>query len=161
MLLGIISDTHDRLNRTIRAVGLLKAEGAEALVHCGDYTTPDIIYACGELPGSYALGNNDADDVLALRRAVRDVNGTFLEWGGVITLADRRIGVVHGHLTRDVQRLLAEKPAYLLFGHSHIPTDHANAGVRCINPGALHRAAEHTVALLNLETDELRFLTVN
>jgi putative phosphoesterase len=59
MRIGILSDTHDHLKRTARAVAMLKAEGAEALIHCGDLTTPDIVYQCAELPSTFVLGNND------------------------------------------------------------------------------------------------------
>ena len=38
--LGILSDTHERLERAQRAIHLLQAQGAEALVHCGDLTGP-------------------------------------------------------------------------------------------------------------------------
>ena len=44
MRIGILSDTHDQIARTTRAVVLLRAEGAEALVHCGDLTGPEIVY---------------------------------------------------------------------------------------------------------------------
>ena len=49
MILGILSDTHDRLARTERAVAALVAAGADALIHCGDLTGPDIVHACAEL----------------------------------------------------------------------------------------------------------------
>ena len=38
---------------------------------------------------------------------------------------------------------------------------HRQGRVRLINPGALYRAATKTVAVLNTQTDELRFLTVS
>jgi predicted phosphodiesterase len=60
----------------------------------------------------------------------------------------------------DVRRLLVARPDYLLSGHSHYPADRRDGPTRRINPGALHRADEYTVALLGLESDELRFLTV-
>jgi predicted phosphodiesterase len=60
----------------------------------------------------------------------------------------------------DIRRLLAAQPDYLLSGHSHIASDARTGPTRRINPGALHRAAEFTVALLDLEEDILRFLAV-
>ena len=65
MLLGILSDTHDRLDRTRAAVELLLAEGAEALIHCGDLTVPEIVPICAVLPCYFVFGNNDADDIPA------------------------------------------------------------------------------------------------
>jgi putative phosphoesterase len=159
MRVGILSDTHDRLARTIAAVELLLAEGAEVLIHCGDLTGPDIVHACASRPSYFVFGNND-DDLPILRGAIANVDGTCLEWGGEITLAGKRIAVTHGHMTRDLRPLLAAGPDYLLSGHSHETHDRMEGPTRRINPGALHRAAEYTVALLDLDKDELRFLTV-
>jgi putative phosphoesterase len=160
MRIGILSDTHDRLDRTVRAVETLLAEGADALIHCGDLTGPDIVYACANRPSYFVFGNNDDDDLPALRRAIAAIDGTCLEWGGEVTIAAKRIAVVHGHLTRDLRPLLQAAPDYLLSGHSHESHDRQEGPTRRINPGALHRAACYTVALLDLGTDALRFLEV-
>ena len=159
MRIGILSDTHDRLDRTTRAVEILSAEGAEALIHCGDLTGPDIVHECAALPCHYVLGNNDFDET-ALRAAIAATGGVCLNHGGEITLGNRRIAVTHGHSVSEMRRLLASNPHYLLYGHTHIPYAIRDGGVRKINPGALHRAAEKTVAVLDLGTDELRFLKV-
>jgi len=159
MRIGIISDTHNCLARTESAVGLLRAEGAEVLIHCGDMTGPDVVAVCGVLPSYFVLGNND-DNVPALRQAIENIGGVFLGWGGEVKLAGKRIAVVHGHMHQDVRRLLLARPDYLLSGHSHIAADQREGPTRRINPGALYRAAEFTVAVLDLEADVLRFLTV-
>ncbi len=159
MRLGILSDTHDRLRRTRVAVRQLMDAGAEALVHCGDLTGPDIIRACGVLPLSFVFGNND-DDWPACRRAAAEVKAICLDFAGEITLAGKRIAVAHGHMTRDIRALKGASPDFLLYGHSHIADDRYDGTIRCINPGALHRAAHFSVALLDLETGELRFLPV-
>jgi putative phosphoesterase len=160
MRLGILSDTHDRLARTQRAVELLRAEGAEVLIHCGDLTGPQVVAACAALPAYFVFGNNDADNVPRLRRAMSETDAVCLGWGGEVTLAGKRVAVVHGHLHTDVRRLFTASPDYLLSGHSHSPRDQRHGTIRRINPGALYRASEYTVALLDLETDEVRFLTV-
>jgi putative phosphoesterase len=160
MLLGILSDTHNQLARTAVAIELLRAEGAETLIHCGDMTGSEVVMVCGVLPTYFVFGNNDADNVPALRRAIGDVGGFCLEWADTVTLVGKRIAVAHGHMHTDVRRLLAAQPDYLLSGHSHIASDSRVGHTRRINPGALHRAAEFTVSLLDLETDVLRFLTV-
>jgi len=156
---GILSDTHDRLDRTVTAVEKLLAAGADVLIHCGDLTGPDIVYACANRPSYFVFGNND-DDFPALRRAITAIDGTCLEWGGEVTLASKRIAVTHGHMTRDLRPLLQAGPDYLLSGHSHEAHDRQQGPTRRINPGALHRAACYTVALLDLESDGLTFLEV-
>jgi putative phosphoesterase len=159
MRIGIIADTHDKLARTITAMDLLIGGGAEALIHCGDVTGAEIVRACGVLPSYFVFGNNDDGDT-GLRRAIEEVNGVCLGWAGEIKLVGKRIAVAHGHLTKDVRRLAAGRPDYMLFGHSHCATDRREGHTRWINPGALHRAAKYTVALLELETDFLQFLAV-
>ncbi|MCE9534361.1 MAG: YfcE family phosphodiesterase [Planctomycetes bacterium] len=159
MRLGILSDTHDQLERTRRAIDLLRSDGAEALIHCGDIMGPDVLEACTVLPCSFVFGNND-DDISALRQMANLTGANCMDWGSIITLAGKRIGVTHGHMSVDVRRLLAQQPDYLFSGHSHIPMDQQEGTVRRINPGALHRAVEFTVALLEVESGELRFLTV-
>lgn len=160
MRVGILSDTHDELDRTRRAVTQLRDAGAEALVHCGDLTSPAIVEACAASPFWFVLGNHDADSVPRLQVAARECGGVCLGWGGVVELAGQRVAVTHGHLTSDVRRVSAERPDYLLTGHSHTPGDELRGGVRRINPGALHRAARFTVALLDLTSGSLVSLEV-
>jgi putative phosphoesterase len=159
MRVGIISDTHDQLARTVAAVELLVAAGATTLFHCGDVTGPEIVHACGGLPTTFVFGNND-DDWPALKRAVREVNGVCLEWAGEVMHAGKRVALAHGHMKSDVRRLLLARPDYLLTGHSHARHDFRDGPTRRINPGALYRADQFTVALLDLETDDLRFVEV-
>lgn len=161
MILGIVADTHDELVRTERAVRILRETGAEALVHCGDLASPPILAACAVMPCWFVFGNHDADMVPVLRTAAESVGATCLGWGGIVELAGKRIGVAHGHLGTDVRRVLAGRPDYLLFGHAHFASDAVVDSVRRINPGALHRADEFTVAILDLDSDTLRALQVS
>lgn len=156
MRIGILSDTHDQVARTARAVSLLIAQGAEALIHCGDYTCPEVILECGGLPSYYVFGNNDFDQT-DLRRAMRSVGGVCLEWGGVVTLGQRKIAVTHGDAAHELRRLAALAPDYLLFGHSHCRADDRRGATRWINPGALYRASEWTVAVIDLDVDSVAF----
>jgi putative phosphoesterase len=159
MRIGILSDTHDKLGRALTAVERLVAEGAEVLIHCGDLCEPEIVYALERLPSYFVFGNNEWD-LAGLRRAARDTGSTCLEWGGTIELAKKRIAVTHGHLDKELRRLMQTNPDYLLTGHSHIQHDYREGPTRRINPGALHRAAEFSVAVLDLKSDELRFLAI-
>ncbi len=159
MQIGILSDTHDKVSRTSAAVSLLIENGAEVLFHCGDLTTPDVVYECAGIPGYFVFGNNDFD-VTNLRQAIETIDGTCLEWGGEVVLAEKRIAMTHGDSMKEIRRLLGRHPDYLLSGHTHVPADDYDGPTRCINPGALHRARAWTVALLDLASNELRFLNV-
>lgn len=159
MRIGILSDSHDQRQRTARAVALLVDQGAEALVHCGDLTSPGVVHECGLLPAYFVLGNNDFDEP-GLRAAIEAIGGVFLGLGGLVTLGGKQIAVTHGDSARESRRLLAQKPDYFLYGHTHVPHD-GEGTPRWINPGALHRASKYTVALLDLADDRLEFLGVS
>ncbi|MFO0812290.1 MAG: YfcE family phosphodiesterase [Gemmatales bacterium] len=159
MLLGIISDTHDHAKRTARAIKLFTQAGVEAVVHCGDICEPNILSLFEGTPTSYVLGNNDYEPELQAF-AKKSSEMSYLGEGGIITLAGKKIAVTHGHLHRITRELLGQQPDYLLSGHTHVAVHEMVRGVTCINPGALHRAPEYSVALLNLATNDLQWLPV-
>lgn len=159
MRIGILSDTHDQIARTSLAVRLLADAGAAILIHCGDLTQPAIVDEFAGLKTYFVFGNNDHDES-GLRRAMTWNGGICLDRAGEITLAGKKIAVTHGDSNKEFHRLAAFEPDYLLFGHSHFPTDNREGSTRFINPGALHRASDYTVALLDLEADVLRMLSV-
>ena len=158
---GILSDSHDEIDRTAKAIQLLHNNGAETLVHCGDLTGPDIVMLLGQMPSFFVFGNHDCDMAGRLQTAANEHGVTCLGWGGEITLANKRVAVAHGHLHIDLRPLLEQSPDYMLTGHTHETADHIENGVRRINPGALHRAALYTVALLDLKSNELEFYEVD
>jgi putative phosphoesterase len=160
MKIGILSDTHDKLARTRYAVQFLKSHGAELLVHCGDFTGPEVLVECSVLPLYFVFGNNDCDTVPDLRETAANHGAICLGWGGEFTVDETRIAVTHGHLTSELRPLLKAQPQYLFTGHSHVQHDRQEGSVRRINPGALHRASEFTVALLDLESREVEFLSI-
>jgi putative phosphoesterase len=158
MLVGIISDTHNQLDRTRQAMDRLLAVGVQAVIHCGDFTRPEMLSLCAAVPLTFVLGNNDP--IAELEAAGHEAGAISLGWGGEVTLAGRRIAVTHGHRLGEVRRLLATEPDYLLSGHSHHAGEERVGTIRCVNPGALHRAATYSVAVIDLAKDAVRFLDV-
>ncbi len=43
MKIGIISDTHDRIDNLHKAITLLQVRGVQILIHCGDLCAPFMI----------------------------------------------------------------------------------------------------------------------
>lgn len=159
MILGIISDTHDQEERTAQAIRLLNQAGADVIVHCGDLTGASMLALFSGTPFYFVFGNNDYEG--ELRPAATGMAEVHcLGQLGIIDLEGKLIGVTHGHLRKDVHDLFTKTPDYLLTGHSHIAIDERHGKIRRINPGALYRAQRYSVAALNLQTDELRFLAV-
>jgi putative phosphoesterase len=159
MRLGILSDTHDRVERTRAGVGLLVEAGAEVLFHCGDITVPDVVYELAALPSHFVFGNCDFD-LGALREAIAAIGGTCLERGGLVELDGHRLALTHGDSAQELARLESQRPDYLFSGHTHKAMDVVRGTTRYINPGALHRAPNWTVALLDCRTGELQTLRI-
>ena len=133
MRIGILSDTHDQVERTSRAVRRWSPQGAEVLIHCGDLTGPDVVYECAGLPAYFVFGNNDFDEA-GLRRAMAGIGAVCLGAVGEIELGGKRIAVTHGDSAREIRRLAGSSPDYLFFGHSHWPADERQGPTRWINP---------------------------
>lgn len=157
MLIGLISDTHNQADRTTQAFNILEKKGIEALIHCGDLTRSSIaqLLISKSFPSYFVYGNNDDPRELGL--SIKAFGGKDLGFSGLITLRDRRIGVTHGDRPSLMQKLAAESPDYLFFGHSHLVTDFQQGPTRFINPGALHRAPRWTFATLNLADGQIEW----
>ena len=130
------------------------------LIHCGDLTRGDIVEACSELPLYFVFGNCDSGNTSFLQQVGAACGATCLEWGGEVEAAGKRIAVTHGHLPKRIESLLDSQPDLLLTGHTHQRMDCVDGSTRRINPGALHRAQDFTVAILDTETDALTFLSI-
>ena len=157
--LGILSDSHGRHERTNKAVQLLLANGANELAHCGDIETEQVIDQLAGIQTHLVFGNCDLDWRVLSRYAlgvgvlVQHPLARF-ECGG------RAFAMTHGHDSDCVAAALKEGVDYVLHGHTHVCRDERHGATRIINPGALHRASEFTVALLDTGTDQLQFLVV-
>lgn len=66
MLIGIMSDTHDNLIFTKKAIKLFNSRKVEHVIHAGDYTSPFTLKLFRELKCKYTgiFGNNDGDKLL-------------------------------------------------------------------------------------------------
>ncbi len=160
MILGILSDSHGDAERTRRAVKLLKEQDAQAFVLCGDIGGDEVFSELVGLELWFVWGNCDYPDASMKRHVgslgLRAPDGVPLR----LDLAGKRIAVFHGH-ERELERFDPADVDYLLHGHTHVRRDDHIGLTRIINPGALHRAAEYSVATLDLSSDTLAFHVVD
>lgn len=172
MVLGILSDTHGRVQRTAAALRVLEQCGATVFAHCGDIGGPDVLELLAGRRVWLVRGNTDFPTQRELEYA-RVLGLTLADAAPArFELLGRHFLLFHGHepefgcLERNLQQTGARPPGmaachYILHGHTHTLRDERVCGVRLINPGALHRALVHTVATLSLEQDELHFWRVD
>lgn len=166
--IGLLSDSHGRAGTTERAVRLLLQQGVDLIVHLGDIGSVEVIDALvdrlderGELdpPVRAVLGNCDWDEE-GLSRYAESLGVRMDHPVGRLEVDDRTVVFQHGHQDAAMEQALAGGTDYLCHGHTHRPRDERIDGCRVINPGALFRAAEYTVAVLDVSADALTFHTV-
>ena len=158
-LIGLLSDSHGRAAITRRGVALLVDQGARVLVHLGDIEAVEVIDALvvQGVESRLVFGNTDWETG-DLARYAGGLGVTVDDPAGRLDVGGGRVLVyTHGHHRGVVTEALSERVAYLCHGHTHERRDERVGPTRVINPGALFRAATHTVALLDTDKDELSF----
>ncbi len=141
MIIGIISDTHDKLEPLERALDAFAASGVELILHGGDWTKPETVLALAEgaaargLAWTGVLGNNDErarEEILAAGQGkIIPEPVLSIETGGI------RLAVHHGHMPRVMRELVADSNLELVVrGHSHKSEVTERPGGLLVNPGS-------------------------
>jgi putative phosphoesterase len=142
-----------------QGVAALEAAGADVFVHCGDVGGPEVLEELAHRGCWFVWGNTDAPWA-TWRPQIEALGLPWPDGPLELHLSGKRLAVYHG-LERSLQEAVRSgKYDYVLHGHSHRCEDYRSRGTRVINPGALHRTSQPTVALLDLDTDELEFLPI-
>lgn len=162
MILGLLSDTHGNAPRTRTALDLLRAAGAQHLIHCGDVGSEEVLALLFEekengTPVDVVAGNVDEWDAglvvfskhigLPLTKSIRKVLGGL------------DVAVCHGHDSREMESILQSDRVDVLFtGHTHEAADKTRGSVRIVNPGAVHRARVPSVATFDTDTGDVQWI---
>ncbi len=142
MKLFIASDLHGSAYYTELMLNEFRKSGADRLVLLGD-----ILYhgPRNDLPKDYApkkvapMLNEIADKIIAIRgNCEAEVDSLMLDFPvtpdyGLIYDGEYTIYFSHGH--RETPKMPAG--SLYLTGHTHIPHDFTENGVRCLNPGSV------------------------
>lgn len=160
MRIGVISDTHGAVENTQRAVRMLESLEVEALLHCGDIGTPEVVELLKPWPAYYVLGNCDYDQG-ALAEAIGANGQTFCGEFGDVELAGVRIALAHGHDSRRLQSAITSGDyALVCTGHTHKKRCEPIGETLVLNPGAVYRANPHTIAVVELPSLEATHVAV-
>jgi putative phosphoesterase len=166
--IGLLSDSHGRAEPTSEGVNRLVEQGAQGLLHLGDVGSEAVLEAlvvaagdgAGTLPVWVVFGNTDGRAGGLTRHAQRLGLGVAHPLGWLDLADGQQLAFCHGHERQRMRQALKQTPAYLCHGHTHVASDQYEGSTRVINPGALHRARQYTVALLEPAARQVRFLTV-
>jgi len=167
MKIGVLSDTHNHLPESKRALALLMQHGAGHLVHGGDAgeDVVDLISAtCQEygIRAHVAIGNCDHSpssppNLVACPPGIE--RGLFLDF----SLLGISCAVCHGHDARRLEQAIESGSFdYLFTGHTHRRRDEQMGRTRVLNPGscARPRGSPAAVLLLDLPTGSIRWISM-
>ncbi|HSA96834.1 MAG TPA: metallophosphoesterase [Acidobacteriota bacterium] len=133
-MIGLLSDTHDNLDRVRAAIRLFNDASCDLVAHAGDIIAP---FAANELrdlrcPVKAVFGNCDGEKA-GLVRAFQGL-GEIAAAPLAFEHAGRRFGLCH--LDSLVPGLIASKAFdVVIFGHTHRPLVELRDGVLLVNPG--------------------------
>ncbi len=160
MKIGVLSDSHGRVDTVERALAAFRERGVELVIHCGDIDDAATVEAFAGWTAHFVYGNCDWDRA-AIRRAVSEIRATLHEPFGHLELAGKQIAWLHGDhpdLKRDIER--SDHYDYLFYGHTHVAEHHLTGRTHVINPGALFRAKQKTCLVLDLPNGEMETIVV-
>jgi putative phosphoesterase len=150
ILLGIVSDTHGDIVRTRAAVQMLDSLGVAAVLHCGDIGTAEIVPLFAAWPTHFVFGNCDHDRqtlARAIEKAGQTCHGAF----GQLGIEGLRIAFLHGDNAELLEETIAGGDWSLVcHGHTHVVRQEQRGNTLVLNPGAVHRANPHTIAMIEL-----------
>lgn len=149
MKIGIISDTHDDLTNTNKAIKIFDENNVQVIIHAGDIISPPIITEFKKLTDKGIkffgiLGNNDGE-INGLKNAFRFIGGVFLDKIGKIEIDNLKFAIYHGQDLKKKDKLIkSEKFDVIILGHSHtrVPTEdnfEVSSKTLVLNPGNAHR----------------------
>jgi uncharacterized protein len=161
MKLGILSDTHNNIANTRRALEIFREQGVERLIHCGDLIRPIMIEEFIGWRVSFVYGNCDyeRDEQKRNVRAMLQDSTIGEQW--IEKIYGVRLAAMHGDDPRRLSALITSGANDIVFrGHSHERLDARTGRTRVINPGSLggKKPQSRSICVLDLTTGEAKFI---
>jgi uncharacterized protein len=160
MKIGIVSDTHGRVDAVRAALVEMRAREVELLIHCGDIDDAETVRAFADWDVHFVFGNCDSDRA-GIERAVQAIGGTLHDPFGHLELAGKQIAWLHGdrpELKYDVE--CSGQYDFVFYGHTHVAEQHLDGKTLVVNPGALFRARQKTILVLTLPEGDMETVVI-
>lgn len=141
--IGVLSDTHDDIQNTKKAVEIFNTYKVEYVFHAGDYIYPGMIALFGELNQNtkfYGVrGNNDGELIGLINQFNKLENAFFLNEFGRVSIDNRQVGIYHGTNEQLCESLIESQLFDLLIlGHTHKKRIEIIGKTLVMNPGPLN-----------------------
>jgi len=155
MKIGLMADTHDRLDAVNAAINLFNQEKVTDVLHAGDLVSPFVVPSFSRLKARlhYVWGNNEGDReyiVVKFKEIGIVPHGDFAE----LEINGFKIALLHGRYEAIINSL-ANSGRYnvIVRGHNH-KAEIIKGKTLLINPGEVcgYLSGRMTVALLYLDS---------
>ena len=165
MIVGLISDTHDRLPYIKSAVERLNEVGVELVLHAGDYVAPFVVTYFQPLRARLVgvFGNNDSMKgtlTSMFSKLGFKVGGSFRH----LELDGRKVALVHGD-EDELLKALIDSNYYdiVVYGHVHRAETFVKGKTTAVNPGEVcgYLTGTSTIAVLDTKTLEVKTISLN
>lgn len=161
MRAGVLSDTHWRWYTSIPQPIIEAFKSVQIIFHAGDIGDLGFLRGLAEIAPVEAVAGNNETPVMA----------EILGFSKVISFANKKIGLTHGHLGKGKSTPIRARKAFkdvdiIIFGHSHVPYAKWVDGVFMLNPGSVSRprtrSGRATIAILEIKGKVIRhkFITL-
>jgi putative phosphoesterase len=159
MLIGIVSDTHDRKVGIEWAITLFNEERVGAVLHAGDIASASsaLLFMKLECP-FYAVAGNCDHDTYSLEKALA---GWAYWYGSTARICLEGHEILLIHRPEDIPKDLSGMATQIVIhGHTHKQQFEKKDGYYFINPGSIGgmKRQPYSLALLDTSKMEVRFV---
>jgi uncharacterized protein len=162
MKIGILSDTHNNIEMTSKALSVFKDQGVSMIIHGGDITSPRILdlFKDMQCECKFVLGNSDIDSDVLNERS-KKLGLCSIGETCDFTVEGKRFLVFHGDNVAFFRKAVASgEYDYIIKGHTHFFENYVSHRTRIINPGSLFGDEEHTAAILDPGSDRVEKIKI-
>tara|TARA_B100001013_G_scaffold331905_1_gene247807 strand:+ start:381 stop:872 length:492 start_codon:yes stop_codon:yes gene_type:complete len=159
MLLGVVSDTHNRVDNIEKIIDIFNLNQVDCVVHTGDITQSKSLQRFSRLNSSLIVvyGNNDLKEIGLKETSLE--NGFDLNLPPLIrNLEDKKVAIFHEPY--GIEEIIKNDPSIdlILHGHTHKYRNEEINGVKIFNPGesAGMLKGKNAVGLVRLKNLEIK-----
>ena len=158
MILGVVSDTHNRISNVEKIIDIFNSKNVDKVIHTGDITQAETLSQFSRLNCSLSavLGNNDLQE-----KGLKDVsaiNGFTLQLPPLfLTIENRKIAIFHE--PDGIDELIKNDPSIelILHGHTHRYRNEKVGNAIVINPGECSGMIKGKNAIGLIRLSDLKF----
>ncbi|MCS7249327.1 MAG: metallophosphoesterase [candidate division WOR-3 bacterium] len=158
MLLGIISDTHDHIEKVKKAIEIFNQYDLICVIHCGDFVAPFTLKEFTNLKTKFygVFGNCDGEKE-GLLKVAKENNFLLSEAPLKLSLGNKKFLIFHKLKKEEIKDV-----DYVIHGHTHLCEIKKENNIFFINPGeACGLLTEKaTIAFLNIKENKVNILEI-